>query len=139
MLRILPIAFIALLAGCAPLPPSPQDIQAKQFESLPDKAVVYIVRSNMDSMLPETIWLDDHATITTHPRTYYRWEAAPGTHRIAGFARSNATITLRTEAGKIYFVEHTVQGIWRTGVVGSFLRQINEQAGRALVNRSELL
>lgn len=139
MLRILSIALIALIAGCAPLPPSPQDIQAKKFESVPDKAVVYIVRSNLDSVLPDTIWLDDSSTITTHPRTYYRWEVSSGTHRITGFAHSNASITLRIEAGKIYFVEHTVLGIWRTGVVGSNLRQINEQAGRALVNRSELL
>lgn len=139
MLRILLITFIAIAAGCAPLPPSPQDIRAKQFQSVPDKAVVYIVRGNLDSVLPDTIWLDDYATITTHPRTYYRWEVDAGRHRIAGFAHSNASITLQFEAGKIYFVEHTVHGIWRTGVVSSYLRQISEQAGRALVNQSQLL
>lgn len=139
MLRILLIAFIAMIAGCAPLPPTPQDIQAKKFESVPDKAVVYIVRSTLDSVLPDTIWLDDYAIITTHPKTYYRWEVSSGTHRITGFAHSNASIKLQIEAGKVYFVEHTVQGIWRTGVVGSHLRQISEQAGRALVNQSQLI
>lgn len=39
MRRLLVVAVVP--AGCVQLPPSPQDIQAKKFESVPDK--VYFV------------------------------------------------------------------------------------------------
>jgi hypothetical protein len=45
-MRNVPIAGIALiLAGCAQVPPSPQEIGAKKFEAVPDRAVVYIVQN----------------------------------------------------------------------------------------------
>lgn len=46
MWRALPVAI--LIAGCAQLPPTPQDIQAKKFEGVPDKAVIYRVRDIPD-------------------------------------------------------------------------------------------
>ncbi|HSN42371.1 MAG TPA: DUF2846 domain-containing protein [Burkholderiales bacterium] len=130
---------VLLLAGCVQLPPSPQDIQAKKFESLPGKAVIYIVRNRMDSQEASGLLLDDTAQITTLPRSYYRWEVAPGTHRIAGFAESNALVVLRAEAGKIYFLRHTVLGTRRSGAQFADLRQVSEQEGRALVMNAQLL
>lgn len=57
MWRALPVA--VLVAGCAQLPPSWQDVEAKRFESVPGKAVIYIVRDFPDfSDRPATIWLD---------------------------------------------------------------------------------
>ena len=38
-----------LLGGCAQLPPTPEDIQAKRFEVPPDKSVIYVVRPPVDS------------------------------------------------------------------------------------------
>ncbi len=132
--------FIAmLLAGCVQLPPSPQDIQAKKFESVPGKAVIYIVRSKVDSVFGGTLWLGDRAQITTYAGTYYRWEVTPGSHRIAGYAPSNASITLQTEAGKVYFVQHTVFGDLRAGPLVSFLQHIHERDGRVLVAQAQLL
>ncbi|MCW5605787.1 MAG: hypothetical protein KIT18_14700 [Burkholderiales bacterium] len=139
MWRIFPTLLLFALAGCAQLPPTPQDIQAKKFEAVPGKAVVYIVRESMDSPLGEMLWLGDDLRIATHPRTYYRWETDPGTYRITGFGPWSATVTVKAEAGKIYFVEHSVRGNFRDGVQQTFLRLIPEQAGRALVGRSELL
>lgn len=139
MLRTLSIALILAIAGCAQLPPTPQDIQAKQFQSLPDKAVIYIVRQRMDSRHPGTLWLDDHAMITTYRHTYYRWEVNPGSHRIAGFAPGGASISLTSEAGKIYFVQHTVLGPWRSSVIATYLERINEQDGREIVSMGQLL
>ncbi len=128
-----------LLAGCVQLPPTPQDIQAKKFESVPDKAVIYIVRAPMDSHEVGALLLDDIVSLTTYYSTYYRWEVAPGKHHIAGFVQQSATITLEVEAGKIYFVEHIVLGSPRTGVTFTFLNRIDAQKGRALVSDSELL
>jgi hypothetical protein len=139
MLRTLSIALILAIAGCAQLPPSPQDIQAKQFQSLPDKSVIYIVRQRMDSWHPGTLWLDDHAMITTYRHTYYRWEVDPGPHRIAGFAPDGATLSFTPEAGKIYFVQHTVLGPWRSSAIASYLELINEKDGREIVSMGQLL
>ena len=126
-----------LLAGCAQLPPSAEDIQAKKFQATPDKAVIYVVRSPMDSWEPSSLSLGN-SQFTTHRGTYYRWEVAPGTHRVTGFGVESVTLT--TAPGRIYFVEHTVVGDPDDGGVQSTrLREIGDQAGRALVTRSQLL
>src|SRR5687767_6620803 len=70
MFRILLIAM--LLAGCVQLPPSPQDLQAKRFDAVPGKAVIYVVRAPMDSPASSGLSLDDREQITTLEGTYYR-------------------------------------------------------------------
>jgi hypothetical protein len=127
------------LVGCAQLPPSPQDIQAKKFEAPPDKAVIYIVRSRLDSPTQASIALGDNLVITTQPGTYYRWEVSPGVHRISGYAQWTTSVTLRTEPGKLYFVLHSVSGNFRDGAQTASLQQIGERDGRALVTQAQLL
>src|SRR5690349_13655123 len=111
-----------LLAGCAQLPPSPADIQAKRFESVPDKAVIYVVRTPMDSHEGASLSLDYGSQITTYPGTYWRWEVAPGPHHVATYGWGTAEVNLNTEAGKIYFIRHTVMGFWRSGPQQSWLQ-----------------
>ena len=42
--------FLLLIAGCASqLPPPPGNSQAKRFESIADKSVIYVVRQRVDS------------------------------------------------------------------------------------------
>jgi hypothetical protein len=137
MWRILLTAL--LIAGCAQLPPSPQDIQARTFAPVPDKAVIYVVRTPLDSLHASGLSLGDRAQITTLPGTYYRWEVTPGVHRIAGFAAANESFTLTTVAGRIYFLEHTVIGSRQSGPQTTSLRQIDERNGRALVMHAQLL
>jgi len=136
MYRILLIAL--LLAGCAPYPypPVPPDIVARQFDAVPGKTVIFVVRTPMDSSQISSLALDDRDQITTFARSYYRWEVDPGPHRIAGVGPASEQITLSTVAGGVYFLEHTVRGTLRAGVQLTAIRQINEQAGRALVLRS---
>lgn len=137
MQRVFLIAL--LLVGCVQLPPSPQDIEAKKFESLPDKAVIYIVRTPTDSRMSAGLWLDEFGPISTLPRSYYRWEVAPGLHHVTDHAPFNSSVALRTEAGKIYFVQHSIYGGGR-GATPSLtrVRQIDERTGRAVVMQSEL-
>jgi hypothetical protein len=127
-----------LLAGCAPLPPTPQDIQAKKFETVPEKAVIYLVRDSPDfNGVPATVTLGETGMVTTYPGTYYRWETAPGRHEIAGFGVDNGTITLQVEAGKIYFVQQRLTP-WLTYAL-SYFQPIPEPQGRAIALRGELL
>jgi hypothetical protein len=139
MRRALLIAALFTLAGCAVQPPSPADIQAKRFESVPGKAVIYIVRDSVDSPVHDMISLDGDALITTHPKTYYRWEVAPGAHDIRGYASSTAAITVNSQAGQVYFVQHVVHGNRRAGVQGTYLKRIDPDFGRELVSRARLL
>ena len=129
---------VLLIAGCAQLPPTPQDIRAKKFEILPDKAAIYIVRSDPDfNRVQATIVLDDAAMITTYAGTYYRWEVAPGRHRIAGFASDSSFITLDTAPGRIYFVRQRLSP-WSFSPLSLF-NVVGEQEGRAEVMRAEMV
>lgn len=128
-----------LLAGCAQLPPTPEDIQAKRFEPVPGKAVIYIVRDNVGAHIDHSLWLDDATMITTHTGTYYRWEVAPGTHRIRGGGEATSLLTLNAEAGKIYFVRHIVNGIEWNAAYNTGLQRLDDATGRARVGQATLL
>src|SRR5262245_61877559 len=135
------IAILAIaMAGCSTqLPPTTQEIQSKKFEAIPDKAVIYIVRSRVDSITAGPIVVGDNGMVTTHKGTYYRWEAAPGTQRIAGYGPFNAAVTVQAEAGKIYYVLHTVIGDRRDGAKSMSLQLVDERYGRKLVSEAQLL
>ena len=133
--NVFAVAALAL-AACAQLPPSPQDIQAKRFEPVSGMSVIYIARDNPDlNEAPATLVLDDAASITTYPGTYYRWEAAPGRHRIAGFAGDSGSIVLDTQPGRIYYVQQ-----WLARFLpfpSSHFQLVSEPQGRAVVIRGE--
>lgn len=137
MWRVLSVVLI-LLAGCVQLPPTPADIQAKKFEVLPDKAVIYLVRDYPDfSDNAATLWLGESAMITTYPGTYYRWEVAPGMHRITGYGPDIGAIMVQAEAGRIYYVLQRLAPFLR--FPSSYFQLIAEPAGRNAVMRSTLV
>ena len=133
------LSITALCASCAQLPPSPADIQAKRFETVPDKAVIYVVRQPMDSHEPGGLLFDTGEQVTTFNGTYYRFEVVPGVRRIMGMSPTHATLTLDTRPGEIYFVRHTVFGTPRMGAFFAALTPIPPQEGRNLVAHSELV
>lgn len=128
-----------LLVGCVQLPPTQEDIQSQKFEGVADKAIIYIVRTPMDSREGGTISLGNSAQITTYGGTYYRWEAPPGVHRLAGYAGESGLVEINAQAGQIYFVRHTVRGTVRSGVQVTDLQRISEQEGRVLVSKARHL
>jgi hypothetical protein len=140
MLRSLLIATFVVAAGCAQIPSSPDEMHAKKFESVPGKAVIYIVRPALGFAGHGSVTLDDSATITMFGGNFYRWEVAPGPHRIAGAGQDMSRLTLNAEAGKIYFVRHQVLGSDRTvWGWGGVLELLPERDGRMLVQRARLL
>jgi hypothetical protein len=127
-----------LLAGCAQLPPTPQDLQAKKFEAAPGKAAVYLVRDHPDfSDAAATVYLGDAVMVTTYAGTYYRWEAEPGTHRVTGFGADVGAIVLQLEAGRIYYLQQRVSMFFR--FPQSYFQLVPEPQGRAAVMRAVLL
>jgi Protein of unknown function (DUF2846) len=136
MWRILLAAL--LLTGCVTQPPHPDEAGAKQFRPVAGKAVIYLVREALDgSNLGAAVSFDGASTGSIYPGTFYRWEAAPGVHQIAGFGADPGEIRLSVEAGKIYFVGQSVSSSRISSL--SFFRQIDERAGRDAVNRAQLI
>lgn len=133
------LALALTLPGCQQLPLTPQDIEAKKFESIPGKAAIYIVRDSLSVALGAPLWLDQGAQITMYQGNYYRWIADPGSHTIAAIGLSTASITIQAQAGKIYFVHHRVEGSMRVGLVSSALTLMDDQTGRAAVMRAVLV
>ena len=137
MLRFL--LLVLVLTGCAPLPPTPQDIEAKRFELAPGMAVIYLVRDRPDiSREAASVMLDDNMMGTTYPGTYFRWVVPPGRHQIRGFAGDAGSMTIDVAADRMYFLQQSyTRGF--TGFGQSFFRPIPEPYGRGAVLRAELV
>lgn len=139
MRRLLLMA-VFLLAGCYAVPFTPQDIQARKFEAVPGKAVIYVVRAYPDhSDIQAPINVGDKLRVNTYPGTYYRWEAEPGKHRIAGAFFDNGAIEIATEPGRIYFVLQRVTMMLMGESPLSSFQLVSEPAGRAAVMRSVMV
>jgi hypothetical protein len=137
MFRVLLLAFV--LAGCAPLPPSPQDLEAKRFEPVAGKAVIYLIREYPDvSRDAGTVMLDDNMMGSSYPGTYFRWVVEPGRHQIRGFAGDAGAMAIDVLPDRIYYVQQSyTRGF--TGFGHSFFRLIPEPYGRGLVLRAQLV
>jgi hypothetical protein len=136
MIRVLILALA--LVGCAPLPPSPQDIEAKRFEQVPGKAVIYLFRPEYDiTREVATVMLDDQMMGSTYPGTYFRWVVEPGRHQIRGYAGDNGSIVLDVAPDRTYFLQQSVSRLF--GFAQSWFRLVPEPYGRSGVLRGELV
>jgi hypothetical protein len=136
------MAILAAIAmfGCQQLPRTQADLNAQKFESVPDKAVVYLVRRYPDmGDLPATLWLDNGILGSTYPGTYFRLELTPGRHTISGYGVDTGRIVLDLQPGRVYFVRHTVLGTFRAPSPQSFFQMLNDTQGRADVARATIL
>lgn len=129
MNRILPLALL-LLTACTQLPPPPGDAAAKRFESVPDRAVIYVLRSPLERDFVAPIMLDDEMAGSTYRGTFIRLVVPAGQHQIAGFAGDSGRISLKTEVGKLYFINQTTFGY--SSLTGSSFQLIDEKYGRSL-------
>jgi len=104
---LLALSFAALATGCkhGNLASPEQDAQARLLHSVPEKAVIYLLRDRGDIYITDVeVGLDDQVMGKTWPNTFYRWEVPPGKHMIASFTTPPAVLTLNTEAGGVYYV-----------------------------------
>lgn len=137
MFRMLLVALV--LTACAPLPPTPQDIEAKRFDPVPGKAVIYLFRDYQDfTDEVSTVMLDDQMMGSTYRGTYFRWVVEPGRHQIRGYAGDNGSIAVDVAADRMYFIQQSVSRMFH-GFAQSFFRPVPETYGRAAVMRGELV
>jgi hypothetical protein len=125
------------LAGCVTREPTPQDLKAKRFEMVADKAVVYLYRERADFVdTPASFMLDDQHQGASYRGSYFRFELAPGRHRLAGFAADGGRFEFSTEAGRLYFIRHSVTRL--NGFDLSFFQLVPAEYGRQAVLQYEL-
>lgn len=130
------LLILLLLAGCQQLPLTAADKEARKFEPVPGRAVIYLVRDTADFSDAETPVLLGNTQVNTDSGTYYRWVVPAGNHTITGFGADSGRITVQVEAGRTYFVQQSVMG---TRVPASTFQIVSEAAGRGIVSRSVLL
>lgn len=125
------LAVLASLAACAPLPTAPE-AQAIRIEGTPGMAVIYLVRTRPDvSYLTAQVAVDDRMVGATFAGTYIRIEVPAGRRHLSGTGQDNGALKLDVQADRVYFVQHTVIGSWRTTNPHSFFRVIDEARARA--------
>jgi len=140
VLRLFIFVIIWLLSGCAysPVASVAQDSKAKDFNTSPHKASLYIYRNEtLYYAVPMTVSVNGKVLGTTAGHKYFRLSLRPGKYTIESSAENLAKLTLTVEAGKNYF-------IWQEAKIGlltgrSLLHQVDEETGRMGVNESKLI
>jgi len=128
-----------LLGGCATVPMEDValDNTAKTFAPVPDKSVIYIYRAGgFGGAIKIPVQLDGHVIGSTAPDVYFRVVTDAGNHKIVAQASYDATLSLVTEPGKVYFVDQEAK--WGVLYAGAGLEQVNESDGRAGVAKCKL-
>ncbi|MGD8999631.1 MAG: DUF2846 domain-containing protein [Granulosicoccaceae bacterium] len=130
---MLPAIIVILLAsGCASVPMASldEDTRAKTFNVSADKANLYVYRNeSMGGAVTMTVSLDGKVAGMSGPKTYFLLTVEPGEHTVSSYAENVSTLTIKTEAGKNYYIWQEVKmGFW---MARSLLQQVDEETGRA--------
>ena len=136
--RLAAFCMVLALGGCAGGPGSkPVAVDPALFQPVAGKAVIFVVRTAVDSDLAGPLLLDDKVTVSTMPGTYHRWVVDPGPHRIEGMGGSGIRLVFETAPGGVYYLRHSVYGSERRGPAGSALQQVDAAQGQELIMRAE--
>jgi len=135
MTRYLLLAFL-LLAGCAQLPPPPGDAEAKRFEPVADRAVIYVVRHPLDRRFVAPIQLNEQMLGSTYAGTYMRLVVPGGRYQISGYAVDIGQIRLDTMPGQIYYVSQSTWGF--DSLQGSIFQRVDAAMGQSMVHSGNL-
>jgi len=139
------LAGAILLLACAvsaqaadPSAGTAAETQARLFQPVPDKAVIYLLRDRGDLFRFEIrVLLDGRDMGSTSPNSYFRWEVPPGNHVIVSDTDPPAVLELSTQPGGLYYV-------WQDINVGrlraeSRLEQVNAYTAKQTMDSAVLL
>jgi hypothetical protein len=125
-----------LLAGCAATPEASRmdDATAKQFESAPGAAIVYLYRADVASgITTSTLWLDGRLIGESLPKTYFRVSVRPGKNLLTAYAADTGRLEFETQRGEVYYIAIVVNGVEDTFT--SSFRQVPAEVARAQILR----
>jgi hypothetical protein len=127
---------VAALAGCA-IKEWPwmkeAEKEAKSFAADPGMSLIYLYRATSNSPTFRLgIFLNGEIIGALDTRSFIVCRVPPGTHEIASREAEAARITLETEPGGLYFVEHSYPDMMATGARTGLLLTETEQGKRAV-------
>lgn len=142
------IQFLLFLVGMSTLyscasatkAPESKDFEAKKFQSIDDKSVLYIYRTSraLNAGGLTSVMLDAHSIGDLRTGRYFRVEVAPGNHKIqCRTPESSAVVDLNCEAGKIYYFKQNEHIGIETSRVS--LKEVSEKKGKEAVLGKKLL
>lgn len=133
------LLMVIFLVGCASVQMASleNDLKAKSFEPVEEKASVYIYRNeNFGGAIPMTLNVNGRTIGQTAAKTYFRLNLRPGLYNVESIAENVSTVTLQADAGKNYFIWQEVKmGLW---MARSQLSHVDEATGRTGVQESKL-
>lgn len=103
------------VGGCASVPEAApeRDAGAKQFETRPGAATLYVFRNDFPSTLRQedsVLYVDDRLIGATLPGTFFRIDLLPGTHQLHGYGYDRGSLKIRARDGEAHFVALNVIG-----------------------------
>ena len=135
--RVLAIALcLAALASCAAKEwpwLEEAEKEAKSFTAEPSMSLIYVYRETPNSPTFRVgIFLDGDIIGALDTKSFVVCRVVPGTHEIASRETEAAHLTLETEPGGLYFVEHTFPDMMEAGARTGFLVTEPAQAKRVV-------
>ena len=125
-----------LLGGCSATPQASlqEDALAKQFDSTPGAAVVYLYRADYPSNVGfPALWLDNRLIGELTPASYFRVSVRPGKNLLTAYAGDNGRLEFETRSGEVYFVAITSHGDGSSSY--SAFRSVTPEVGRAQIQK----
>ena len=106
---------IFALGGCASVPEAApaRDAEAKQFETRPGAAALYVFRNDFPSTATvedSVLYVDNRLIGATLPGTFFRIDLLPGTHELHGYGYDRGSLKIRARDGEAHFVALNVIG-----------------------------
>lgn len=128
------------LAPTVPMATLDQDAKAKQFQVIPDKALLYIIRTKGSAWgITNSIVVDKLVVGTLKDGSYAVAELSPGKHIVSvlGNFEGDCVLKIDTEKGKIYFVKTDIGMGWARPRM--YIELVGEQEGKTMVNEYNLI
>jgi hypothetical protein len=128
--RLLLIAVVIAIAGCASTPQASRDrdADAKEFVIQPGASTLYVYRNDFSLPGQDTnLWVDGRLIGATLPRAYFRVNVRPGKHLLRGDGSDTGSFLLETRPGELYFVSLSVIN------GNSYFALVKPEVGRATI------
>jgi hypothetical protein len=128
---------LTLLGGCVtPPPPTPAELQAKRFDPVPGKAVVYLYRDQVNyPTVAAPIALNGNDVGANFAGTFFRFVVEPGEQRISGTVADNGALRFNVAANQIYFVQQTAIVTRTVDLMGTVYTVVDPAIGRSRVSQ----
>ncbi|RLD73208.1 MAG: hypothetical protein DRJ07_21105 [Bacteroidetes bacterium] len=142
-LVFIPLMVISLMTiSCASTSKASEEksTDAKQFETHPEKGVVYVYRPGraVGAAAQSQIKINGLDAGGTGPGTFFRWELTPGTYTFSAFTtESSAVIEVDVKANEHYFIRQDERMGLSAGRVTMVIQ--DEATGMAGINKCKLL